>query len=94
MQNQIAMSSSFQQFASSRVFRIVRYVKIVFLKDVWDLFLYFLTGFCDTEGSGGVRSGGNFRSSKDDPKSIGICPEALIRPFGIIETPKKPYINQ
>ena len=30
-----------------------------------------------------------FRSSKNDPKSFGICPEVKISNFGIIKTPRK-----
>ena len=57
-------------------------------KDVLGFVLYCFQCFCDKYGVSGARFGEKFGSSRNDPKSIGICPESLISHCGIIKTPK------
>ena len=53
------------------------------------MFLVLFTILCDQKGVDRSRLGEQFGSSKNVPKSIGICPEALISHLGIIKNHKK-----
>ena len=60
-----------------------------------DFLLYLLKWFCDRKGVGAIFSD-NSGSSKNDPKSIAICPGVKIDHFGIIRNPHNPqqYLNK
>ena len=63
-------------------------------KNVWFV-LIFVEIFLHKNDSNKSIFGEHFGRSKNDPKSIGICPESVINHLGIIETHHKiPFENQ
>ena len=60
---------------------MLRYEEIIFFKDGSIFFLYFSGYFCDKKEVSDTRFGEHFGSSKNVPKTIGICPGTLINHF-------------
>ena len=69
---------------------MLRYENNKIVKDVSINFLYCLKHFGDKYGVQGARFGDLFGSSRNRPKSLGMCPGTLISHFGIIKAPKIP----
>ena len=82
------MSGSFQHFGISEM---LKYVKLILFKEA-TIFLVFFEVSLHNKKVKLLIFGRILESSKNDPKSIGICPGTLISHFGIIENPKNQYI--